>query len=141
MFSKAIFIDFKKGDIPPEYFLRMKKLLKRTIFISSSDIKLKSFLKDTDIIFTKIFTKIDKELIDSAPKLKYIGVLSTAFNAVDEKYARSKKIVVCNLGGYSTEAVSEFFFAALFEKIRNLENAKRQARNGDFSLDKFMGGN
>ncbi|MBI2641219.1 hypothetical protein HYW87_01320, partial [Candidatus Roizmanbacteria bacterium] len=45
----------------------------------------------------------------------------------------------CNLGGYSTEAVSEFFFAALFEHIRELEKAKNQAKREDYSFDKFMG--
>ncbi len=71
--------------------------------------------------------------------LKYIGVLATAFDAIDTKYARSKNITVCNLGGYSTEAVSEFFFAALLEQIRALEQSKQQARQEDYSFDKFMG--
>jgi phosphoglycerate dehydrogenase-like enzyme len=66
-------------------------------------------------------------------------VLSTAFNAIDAQYARTKKIAVCNLGGYSTEAVAEFFFASLFETLRDLERAKQQAREQDFSFNKFMG--
>ncbi len=88
----------------------------------------------------KIFTKIDKGIIDAGGvNLKYIGVLATAFDAIDTKYARSKNITVCNLGGYSTEAVSEFFFAALLEQIRALEQSKQQARQEDYSFDKFMG--
>ncbi|MEK7071846.1 MAG: NAD(P)-dependent oxidoreductase [Patescibacteria group bacterium] len=71
--------------------------------------------------------------------LKYIGVLSTAFDAIDVKYARLKNVTVCNLGGYSTEAVAEFFFAVIFERIRDLEMAKQQARNEDYSFNKFMG--
>lgn len=138
MFTKALFIDFKDGDIQPNYFDRIKKIFGETKFILSTDSNLKLSLKDTDVIFAKIFTKIDKEVIDAAPNLKYIGVLSTAFDAIDAKYARSKKVTVCNLGGYSTGAVSEFFFASLFEKVRELEKAKLQARNEDYSFDKFM---
>ncbi len=81
-------------------------------------------VKNADAFFVKIFTKVDRELINAAPKLKYIGVCSTAFDAIDAKYAKEKGIVVCNLGGYSTEAVAEFFFAALMENIRELEGAK-----------------
>jgi glycerate dehydrogenase len=139
MFTKALFIDFKEGDIEAKYFGRVKKLFKSTEFILRDNPKLTDSLKGTDVIFAKIFTKIDKEVIDAAPNLKFIGVLSTAFDAIDSKYARQKGVVVCNLGGYSTEAVSEFFFAALFEQVRELERAKQQARKEDYSFNKFMG--
>lgn len=139
MFSKALFIDFKEGEIEPKYLERIAKLFKSHRFILHDDSKFLEILKDVEVIFAKISTKIDKEVIDAAPNLKYVGVLSTAFDAIDAKYTRSKKITVCNLGGYSTGAVSEFFFAILFEHIRDLENAKLQARKEDYSFDKFMG--
>lgn len=139
MLTKALLIDFKKGEITPPYFSRIKKLFKTIEFISGDDPKLFNQLKDTEVILCKISTKIDKQVIDGTPKLKYIGVCSTAFDAIDAKYARTKKVTVCNLGGYSTEAVAEFFFAALFERIRELERAKQQARKNDFSFAGFMG--
>ncbi len=139
MFSKAVLIDFKEADIPTDYFNRVKKLFKSLQFTSRDDSKLNSYLKDAEVIFAKIDSPIDKKIIDSAPKLKYIGVLSTAFDAIDAKYARSKGITVCNLGGYSTEAVSEFVFASLFDYVRDLERAKVQARKADFSIASFMG--
>ena len=138
MFSKTVFIDFKKGEIEAKYFGRLRKLFNSFEFILRDDPKFLETVKDTEVIFAKISTKIDKEVIDVVPKLKYIGVLSAAFDAIDAKYARSKKIIVCNLGGYSTEAVAEFFFATLFEHIRELERAKQQTRKEDYSLDKFM---
>lgn len=139
MFSKALFIDFKEVDIEPKYLNRITKLFKSHQFILHDDSKLLEVLKDVEVIFAKISTKIDRGVIDATPNLKYIGVLSTAFDAVDAKYARSKNITVCNLGGYSTGAVSEFFFAVLFEHVRDLEKAKLQARKEDYSFDKFMG--
>ncbi len=137
--QKAVFIDFKETDIESQYSNRLKKLFKTTEFIASDNPKLKDAVNDAEAIFSKIFTKIDKEIIDAAPKLKYIGVLATAFDAIDTKYARSKNIAVCNLGGYSTEAVAEFFFAVLLEHIRALQQAKQQARRQDYSFEKFMG--
>lgn len=35
--------------------------------------------------------------------------------------------------------MAEFFFAALFEQIRELEKAKQQARKENYSSNKFMG--
>lgn len=139
MLNKTLLIDFKKEDIAPKYLSRIRKLFRTTKFISRDDKTLSKELADTKAAFVKIFTKVDKEFIDASPKLKYVGVCSTAFDAIDAKYARSKKITVCNLGGYSTEAVAEFFFAALFERIRTLEEAKKQARKQDYSFAKFMG--
>lgn len=139
MYSKALFIDFKPDDIEKRYFERISPLFKTTEFVGLEDSGLLQKISDTEVIFAKISTKIDKKLIDAAPKLKYIGVLSTAFDAIDAKYATSKGITVCNLGGYSTEAVAEFFLAALFEHARDLEKAKLQARDEDYSFSKFMG--
>lgn len=138
MLQKVVLIDFKEGEIEPRYLDRIKKLFSTTKFISRDNPNLLDELKDAEAVFSKISTKIDKKLVDAAPKLKYIGVCSTAFDAIDAPYARSKGISVCNLGGYSSEAVAEFFFAALFEQTRELERAKIQARSGDFSSANFM---
>ena len=61
---------------------------------------------DTDIILCNK-TIIDKEIFDSAPKLKYIGLFATGYNNIDTQYASKKGITVCNAGGYSTNAVAQ----------------------------------
>ena len=61
---------------------------------------------DTDIILCNK-TVIDKEIFDSAPKLKYIGLFATGYNNIDTQYAAKKGITVCNAGGYSTNAVAQ----------------------------------
>lgn len=138
MFTKALFIDFKEEDIEKKYLNRIKKLFDSIEFVAGDDPSKLEKLQDVEAVFVKIFTKVDKELIDAAPNLKYIGVLSTAFDEIDANYARSKNIPVCNLGGYSTEAVAEFFFAVLLNYVRELEQAKQQAQQEDYSFDKFM---
>lgn len=139
MMSKAIFIDHKDGELDSKIFNRIRRCFSSVDFVMSDDPKKLQKIKDVDALFVKIFTKIDKTMIDAAPKLKFINVCSTAFDAIDAKYARSKGITVCNLGAYSAEAVAEFFFAALLEHGRDLEKAKMQAKKEDFSFDKFMG--
>ena len=61
---------------------------------------------DTDIILCNK-TIIDKEVFDSAPKLKYIGLFATGYNNIDTVYAAKKGVTVCNAGGYSTNAVAQ----------------------------------
>lgn len=139
MFSKALIIDFKKREIEEPYFKRIKSLFNSIELIKRDDPQILKKLQDVEVIFCQIFTKIDKQIIDAAPKLKYIGVCSTAFDAIDAKYARSKGVTVCNLGGYSTEAVAEFFFASLLGNLRDLKRASQQAKKEDYSFANFMG--
>ena len=61
---------------------------------------------DTDIILCNK-TVIDKEVFDSAPNLKYIGLFATGYNNIDTVYAAKKGVTVCNAGGYSTNAVAQ----------------------------------
>ncbi len=103
----------------------------------SSDIEAQ--LNDADCLLVNPFAfKVEKEHIDSAPKLKYIGVLSTAFGKVDYAYASAKNIAVCNIPGYSTEAVAELVFGAILQQIRDLERAKKQSKEGDYSESAFF---
>lgn len=133
--KKAVFIDHKSGELKEEVFDRIADNFDETEFALKDDKDILHKVKNADAFFVKIFTKVDRELIDATPDLKYIGVCSTAFDAIDAKYAREKGIDVCNLGGYSTESVAEFFFAALMEQTRELEKAKAQARKENFGLN------
>lgn len=76
MLTKMLVLDLKKADIPLPYLARLKKACDEIEFIPRSDKKRKSSLAETDVILGKITTKIDKEVIDAAPKLKYVGVLA-----------------------------------------------------------------
>ena len=63
-------------------------------------------IADTDIILCNK-TVIDKEVFNSAPNLKYIGLFATGYNNIDTEYASQKGVTVCNAGGYSTNAVAQ----------------------------------
>ncbi len=63
-------------------------------------------VKDTDIIICNK-TVIDKEVMDNAPNLKYVGLFATGYNNIDIDASKQKGIVVCNAGDYSTNAVAQ----------------------------------
>ena len=58
---------------------------------------------------------ITKEVIDSCPNLKYIGLCSTGTNVVDLDYAHKKGITVTNVPSYSTAGVSQLVFSFILE--------------------------
>ncbi len=63
-------------------------------------------VKDTDIILTNKVV-IDREVMDNAPRLRYIGLFATGYNNIDITAAKEKGIVVANAGSYSTNAVAQ----------------------------------
>ncbi|HAM96498.1 TPA: hypothetical protein DCP76_01715 [Patescibacteria group bacterium] len=139
MLNKALFLDFKEGDIEQKYFDRLTKLFNTYELSSKDNPKFFDSLKDTDVILAKMGAVVDREIIDAAPNLKFITIPSTGFSSIDISHAREKNITVSNIGGYSTESVAEFFFAVLFAQVRELEKAREQVKNEDYSYDKFMG--
>ncbi len=58
---------------------------------------------------------MDAEVIASAPKLQYIGVLGTGYNVIDIAAAKKAGVVVTNVPTYGTDAVAQFTFALLLE--------------------------
>lgn len=55
------------------------------------------------------------EVFENCKNLKYIGVLGTGYNAIDTAAAKDHGIVVTNVSGYSTAAVTQTVFSLLLE--------------------------
>lgn len=64
-----------------------------------------------------VFTK---EIIESSPNLKYIGLFATGYNNIDLEAAKEKNIVVCNAPAYSTNAVAQHVFALILHFMNQI---------------------
>lgn len=134
MFKKILAYNIKRSkNLDPESWKKIESLGNKLVFVPKDDPKLRKELADTDCLLVAFGTNVLKEDMDSAPQLKYIGVLATAFGKIDASYAKKKKIIVSNLKGYSTESVAEFIIAALLEHIRGLEEGRRRGKSGNYS--------
>ncbi len=133
-FRKILSIGIADSKLEPKYWERLDKLTEQRVMLSQDSPEIKPQIADTDCLLMNPFVfKVDKEFIDDAPNLKFIGVLATGYGVVDHIYAATKNIVVCNIPGYATESVAELAIAILLEHIRDIEYAKRLARNGSYS--------
>lgn len=61
-----------------------------------------------------------REIIESLPDLKYIGVIATGFNVVDTAAAKERGVIVTNVPGYGTPAVAQHVFALILELANNV---------------------
>lgn len=69
---------------------------------------------DAQVVFLNK-TPIDDAVLRACPQLKMIGILATGYNIVDIQAAKRRCVTVCNVPGYSTDAVAQFTFALLLE--------------------------
>lgn len=70
------------------------------------------------------------EVFEKCPNLKYIGVLGTGFNAVDTAAAKKHGVVVTNVSGYSTAAVTQTVFSLILEIMGSISARTNYVKNG-----------
>jgi glycerate dehydrogenase len=85
-----------------------------TIYERTPEDKILERARDAELIMLK-HTELRKGMIDSLPRLRYIGILTTGYDGVDVAYAEGKGIVVTNIPEYSREAVAQYAIALLLE--------------------------
>ena len=116
------------GDIPTT---QLEKFGDINIIPLTSPEETAKNIGDADIVLcNKVL--ITKEVIDSCPNLKYIGLFATGFNNVDIKYAAEKGIAVCNAGQYSTNAVAQQVFAYILDRYNRIRDYDTAVKNGEW---------
>ena len=76
---------------------------------------------------------INKQILVSLPRLKYIGVLATGYNVVDVDTASDLDIIVTNIPAYSTDSLVQMTFAHILTMTNRVEHYTQQNRNGRWS--------
>jgi len=78
-------------------------------------------------------TPLPADMINSLPKLKYIGVLATGFNVVDTTFAKSRGIIVTNVPSYSTMSVAQLVFALILELCHHVQRHSDSVHEGKWA--------
>jgi glycerate dehydrogenase len=92
-------------------------------------------VSDAEIILTNK-ALVNKDIIEAAPNLKYIGVMATGYNVVDITEAHKRNIVVTNVPAYSTASVAQLTFAFILELANHTALYAQSVKNGDWARSK-----
>lgn len=92
-----------------------------------------------DALIVRSRTKVDKELIDSAPNLKLVARPGTGLDNVDVEYAKSKGIQVVNSPESLVEAVSEHVILLMLALSRKLVQADISTKEGRWEKNALVG--
>lgn len=133
--KKIVCMNFGGHELDDIYWSELDSLTEKRVLAGQNDLKKHP---ETDILLVKLGAKVGKEIIDTLPNLKYVGILGTGYGGIDAAYAAQKGITVTNITDYATAGVAEFTFAILLEHLRDITKAKKQAKEGNYS-DDFSG--
>lgn len=87
---------------------------------------------DAEIVFTNK-TPLSRQILTACPNLKFVGILATGYNIVDVDAAKELGIPVCNVPGYSTDAVAQMTLALLLEICHHVAHHSQQVHAGQWS--------
>ena len=127
---KIAFLDAATmGDVSFELFERLGEFVS---YASSTPEQARERVRDIDVLLiNKVL--VNKELIDSAPKLKLICIAATGVNNIDVEYAASKGIPVRNAVGYSTDSVVQTTFMHILSLVGGAPYFDRSVKSGSYS--------
>ena len=82
------------------------------------------------VIVNKV--QVTAQVMAACPTLKYVGRFATGFNNIDVAYAATHGVTVCNVPGYSTEAVAQHTFALLLAVTDRVHEYNNTVAEGDW---------
>jgi D-3-phosphoglycerate dehydrogenase len=101
--------------------------------------ELKRIIKDYDALLVRSATKANKDIINSAGKLKVIGRAGAGLDNIDLEAATQKGVIVMNTPGGNTISTAEHTVSMILSLSRNIPQANVSTRKGEWKRSKFTG--
>jgi len=90
-------------------------------------------IRDKDALLCILSDRIDREVIESNPKLEIIANYGAGFDNIDLFAAKENNIIVTNTPLVSTVSTAELTFALILGITRRISEGERLMRRGDFN--------
>ncbi|MBU1125269.1 MAG: phosphoglycerate dehydrogenase [Candidatus Omnitrophica bacterium] len=100
---------------------------------------LKEVIKEYDALVVRSATKVNKDIITAAGKLKVIGRAGVGLDNVDLEAATQKGIIVMNTPAGNTISTAEHTVSMILSLSRNIPQANMSMKQGEWKRSKFMG--
>jgi len=105
--------------------------------------QLRAEIRGADALICLLTDRIDRGLLESAPKLRIIANVAVGYENVDVTAARARGITVTNTPDVLTEATADLTFALLLGAARRIAEADAAVRRAEFpawGLDQALTG-
>jgi len=100
---------------------------------------LRAIIGDYDALAIRSATKVTRELLDVAARLKVVGRAGIGVDNVDVKSATARGVVVMNTPNGNAITTAEHAIALMFALARQLPEASASTRSGKWEKNRFLG--
>jgi D-3-phosphoglycerate dehydrogenase len=100
---------------------------------------LRAIIGDYDGLAIRSNTKVTKELLDVATKLKVVGRAGIGVDNVDLKSATARGVIVMNTPHGNSITTAEHAIAMMFALARQIPEATASTKAGKWEKNRFMG--
>lgn len=101
--------------------------------------ELRAVIGDYDGLAIRSATKVTRELLDAAPRLRVVGRAGIGVDNVDVKSATARGVVVMNTPNGNAITTAEHAIAMMFALARQIPEATASTRAGKWEKNRFMG--
>lgn len=101
--------------------------------------ELKAIIKDYDALLVRSSTKVTKDIIEAATKLKVIGRAGVGLDNVDAEAASKRGIIVMNTPAGNTISTTEQTMSLILALSRNIPQSNASLKEGKWDRNKYMG--
>lgn len=98
-----------------------------------------SELANTEFIIVRSATKVNADLLDKAPKTKFVARAGVGLDNVDQKECEKRGIKVYNTPNASSNAVAELALGLIFSLLRNIPKADKTTKEGKWEKKSLIG--
>ncbi|MBR1597697.1 MAG: D-2-hydroxyacid dehydrogenase [Lachnospiraceae bacterium] len=106
-------------------------LVETTIYNNTTEEDKYEHIGDADIVFLNK-VKMDEEMFERCPNIRYIGVCATGYNVIDMEAARRHGVTVTNVPAYSTESVAQLTWGLILESVCHISLHNDSVHRGDW---------
>jgi len=89
-------------------------------------------IRHVDALVTLLTDRIDREVLDNAPRLRIIAQYAVGYDNIDVDYATQRGVYVTNTPGVLTDATADLTWALLLAAARRIVEADRFVRSGEW---------
>ena len=128
---KAVFLDFGTMGSGLDVSELESLVDELVVYDDTTDEQIAERIADFDIVFTNKI-RLNAELLEDAPKLKFIALTATGTDNIDTEFAGKNGIGVANIRDYCTQSVAEHVFGVMLTLTHSLNRYHNSVRAGEW---------
>lgn len=115
----------------------LTKLIDTKIYANTTEQDKYEHIGDADILFVNKI-KIDEEVFEKCPNIRYIGVCATGYNVIDIEAAKRHNVTVTNVPAYSTDSVAQLAWGLILESVCHISKHNESVHKGDWTRSEIF---